>query len=604
MKARKILSLSLAACLTCTILSSCGGSGSQSKASSSSGGGTNAASTAIIKPGQTPPRNQTLYFDGIQWTPNPNCFNPMNSNPTGFAVTSNSIAREVLFETLYMFNEIDGKQYPLLASGDPSWSGDVCTVKLNKDAHWSDGKPVTAEDVAYTFNLGKKYPQVNWNQFWQYLDSVTAKDSETVEFKEKSSNKNPLMVEEALETVYIMPKHIWEPLEKKDGNDGTKLCAELNPNPVGSGPYKILESNDQKVVLYRDSNYWGKATSMWGKLPAPVYLVHNIFKDNASGDNAFKNGEVDVSQQFTPHIDKMGPNIKTYLKEAPYYVPGVIPWLVFNTTKPGLGNKAVRKAIAECINYDDIGTKAMSGYSAKMKPSLMLPNSAEQSLMDPSQLTSLQWKSDGSGSADANKLLDSIGAKKGSDGVRVLNGKKLSFKVECPSGWSDWNAALEIVAQSAKSIGVDISTYFPQAGTWTNDYQTGNFDMIMYSYQGVGKSSPWMRAFQMMDSVNLTASGSKANYNFGRYQNADANKLLDKIPNETGAALKADWVALNKIYLTDVPAVGLMYRPMDFESDNTSVWTGFAQEGTGTNIPPQMCIDGYGIAALYHIQAK
>ena len=579
MKFRKIVSLIVAACLAGGLLGGCSGN-------------------------QSTPRNETLYINGLQWSPNPNCFNPMGSNMTAFLAAGNvSTAREIIFETLYMYNQLDGKMYPLLADGDYTWEGDTCTVKLNKDAHWNDGKPVTADDVVYTFELAKKYPQVNWSQFWQYLDSVTAVDGATVAFKEKADRQNPLMVEEALESVYIMPKHVWTEIESKDGNDAAKVCAETNSTPVASGPYKVQSSNDQKVVLVRDESYWGKAASMWGALPAPKYVVHNIFKDNPAGDNAFKNGEVDVSQQFTPNIQTMGSSIHTYLKESPYYVSGTIPWLVINVTKPGLDNKDVRKAIAMCINYDDIGSKAMSGYTPKMAASLMLPSDVEQSLIDTSALSSLQWG--GGGDADAaNKLLDSIGAAKGSDGIRVLNGTKLSFKVECPTGWTDWNAALEIVAQSAKAIGIDVSTNFPQAGTWTNDSQTGNFDMLMFSYQGVGISSPWQRAFQMMSSDGYVDIGSKANMNYGRYKNDEADSILAKIPTDTGDALKEDWTELNKIYLTDVPAIGLMYRPVVFHTVNTSVWEGFPEEGDSTNIPPSICMDGYGIAALYKIHAK
>ena len=608
MKLKKVLSFSLAVCMVGSIFAGCNGGGSSSaapttKGSSSAAAPASSADDAIVQAGQPTPRNETLYFDGLVWAPNSNSFNPMNPNPTSMGLAENSIAREVIFETLYMYNQLDGKQYPLLADGAPTWNGDECTVKIKSDAKWSDGQKVTADDVVYTFELSKKYSAVCWSNFWQYLDSVTKKDDSTVVFKEKAGNKNPLMVEEAFETVYIMPQHIWSALEQKDNNDYAKLSTELNSNPVGSGPYKVLESNDQKVVLYRDSKYWGQAQSMWGKLPAPKYLVHNIYKDNDGGNNAFKQNEVDVSQQFMPNIQSYGATAKTFLTGSPYYLAGTIPFMIFNTTKSGLDNKDIRKAIAMSVNYDQIGKNAMSGYTMPMLPSLLLRSDVEQKLVDENQLKSLQWTSTGD-VAKANALLDSAGAKKGSDGIRVYKGKKLAFKVECPTGWTDWNAALEVVANSSKAIGLDITTYFPQAGTWTNDMQNGNFDIIMNSYQGSGSSSPWMRAYQCMDSNGIPAIGSKANQNYGRYKNPEADKILDRIPNETGDTLVKDWTELNKIYLTDMPAAGLMYRPTDFHTVNESVWTGFPVMGDGTNIPPQICIDGYGVAALYHIHAK
>ncbi|WP_026485749.1 ABC transporter substrate-binding protein [Caldanaerobius polysaccharolyticus] len=601
MKLKKVISFILVFSIIALLVAGCKSKETSSKTTSNKTSNS-VSSDKAVKPGQPTPRNETLYISGLQWGA-PTNFNPLNANPASFPIASGSIARELTYETLFMYNQLDGKMYPLLGT-KYSWSSDntTCTVTLNKDAHWNDGKPVTAEDVVYTFELGKKYP-VNWSSYWEYLDSVTAKDDYTVEFKVKSTNKNPLMVEEALESVYILPKHVWTTIEQNDNNDFTKISNEVNKDPVGSGPYKVFYYDDSKIVLIRDDNYWGKSPSMWGKLPAPKYIVHNIFKDNAAGDTALRQNQVDVSQQFTPNIQTFGPNVKTYLSKPPYYVPGVIPWLVINTTKPGLDNPNVRRAIAMAIDYDKIAANAMSGYSQKMSPSLMLPTDPEQKLIDQNQIASLQWKSNDI--AGANALLDSIGAKKGPDGIRVLNGHKLSFKVECPSGWSDWNAALEIVASSSKAIGIDVQTYFPQQSVWINDLQTGKFDMAMYSYQGVGISSPWMRAYQAMSSQGVPPVGETAFRNYGRYKNPEVDNLLSQIPTITDQAqLKEAWTKLNKIYLQDVPMIGLMYRPADFYTVNTSVWSGFPVEGDGTNIPPQICMDGYGVAALYKIHAS
>ena len=558
------------------------------------------AADVTVKPGEATPRNETLYYAGIQFDA-PTSFNPLNPNSASFPISSGNMARELTFETLFMYNELDGKMYHLLAS-DFKWNNDVCTVTMNKDAHWSDGKPLTADDVVYTFNLAKKYPAMSWSNFWQYLDSVTKKDNYTVEFKESATNKAPLMVEEALESVYIVPQHIWAPVEASVGNDATKLQNYSCNKPVGSGPYKMFYSSDAKIVLIRDDNYWGKAASMWGKLPTPKYIVHNIYKDNSSGDTALKQGQVDVSQNFTPNIQTFGPDVKTYLSKAPYYITSSIPALIVNVKKAGLDNAVVRKAIAECIDYQKIAQVAVSGYSDQVYPSLMVPGH-EDSLIDKTQLSSLQWNLNNA--ADANKLLDSIGAKKGKDGIRVLNGKKLSFKVECPTGWSDYQGCLEIVAACSKSIGVDITTYFPQMQVWSNDYQTGNFDMLMDYYQGSGISSPWMRAYETMYSKGVSPIGKPTYYNYGRYSNPEADKLIEEIPTITDQAkLKQAWTDLNKIYLKDVPVIGLYYRPDEFCTYNTSVWKGFPVEGDNTNIPPQICCDGYGIAALYHISAS
>lgn len=544
------------------------------------------------------PRNETLYINGIQWGP-PSNFNLLSGNPAFPINYGNS--RELVYETLFMINQLDGKLEPLLGT-KYEWTDDMTLrIELNKDAKWSDGQPFTSDDVVYTYQLGKKY-DINWSNYWAYIADVTADGPNAVKIMLNKDNPNRLTVLDSIELIPMMPKHIWEEIEKKSNNDLATIRKEVNANPVATGPYKIYFYNDQKITIVRDDNYWGK--SLFGKLPAPKYITHVIYKDNAAGDLAFKSGQVDVSQQFIPQVWNMWKNgapIKTYLKDAPYYVPGSMPSIFFNFSKKGLDNPDVRRAIAMSIDYKKISDLAMSGYSAAMQPSLTLNTDAESKYVDQAAIKSLQWTTDVKA---ANELLDSIGAKKGKDGIRVLNGTRLGpFEVECPYGWSDWNAALEIVAQSAKAIGIEIRTKFPEAPVWTNDLQTGKFDIIMNTPAGgVNPSQPWSRAHDIMYSKEVAPLGEMAFWNWGRYKNDKADQIIDKIPSVTDQAeLKTLYTDLTKIWLTDIPSIPLMYRPWVFHTVNESVWKGFPVDGEGSNIPPQIAMDGAGIRALYQI---
>ncbi|GAB1157646.1 ABC transporter substrate-binding protein [Paenibacillus illinoisensis] len=544
------------------------------------------------------PRNETLYINGLQWGP-PTNFNLLSGNPAFPVNYGNS--RELLYETLFMVNQLDGALEPLLGKSY-EWTDDTTLrIELNADAKWSDGTAFTADDVVYTYELGKKY-DINWSSFWTYIQEVKADGAQSVEIKLNPDNPNKLTVLDSIELIPMLPKHIWEEIEKKNNNDLTAIRKEINDNPVGTGAYKLHFYNDQKITIIRDDNYWGQ--KLFGKLPAPKYITHVIYKDNAAGDLAFKSGQVDVSQQFIPQVWKMwegGAPVKTYLKDAPYYLPGSMPSIFFNLSKAGLDNADVRRAIAMSINYDKISELAMSGYSAPMQPSLTLNSDAESKYIDQNAIKSLQWTTDVEG---ANALLDSIGAAKGKDGIRVLNGTRLGpFEIECPYGWSDWNAALEIVAQSAKAIGIEIRTKFPESPVWTNDLQTGKFDIIMNTPAGgVSPSQPWNRAMTIMYSKGVAPLGEMAFWNWGRYQNDRADAIIEEIPSVSDEAkLKSLYTELNTIWLKDIPSIPLMYRPWVFDTVNESVWKGFPSEGDGTNIPPQISMDGAGIKALYQI---
>jgi peptide/nickel transport system substrate-binding protein len=106
----------------------------------------------------TLPRTETLYSNGQQWGPVVG-WNPFsNSNNNAMAIAQQDNARVIMFETPYLYNMLDGKQYPLLADGAFTWNDarTELTFKIKPAAKWNDGTPVTADDVAYTWAAAAK----------------------------------------------------------------------------------------------------------------------------------------------------------------------------------------------------------------------------------------------------------------------------------------------------------------------------------------------------------------------------------------------------------------------------------------------------------------
>ena len=119
------------------------------------------------------PREETLYFGGQQWGPI-NGWNPLSSNMNNGMASAAAPrgSRTVMFETLYMFNILDGELYPLLADGDYEWNDDLTemTVQINETAKWSDGTPVTADDVAATWEAGIATKNGTYNGYSTYIE--------------------------------------------------------------------------------------------------------------------------------------------------------------------------------------------------------------------------------------------------------------------------------------------------------------------------------------------------------------------------------------------------------------------------------------------------
>jgi peptide/nickel transport system substrate-binding protein len=570
----------------------------------------------------TLPRNETLYSNGQQWGAVVG-WNPYStSNNNAMAVNEQDSARVIMFETPYLFNMLDGKVYPLLADGPYAWDSGMTqiTFKLKKAAKWSDGTPVTSDDVAYTWATHVKYNDNDGASFKDYIDTITASDPQTVVIKAKldASGKaaNPLLVASYLSRNYVNQKAWTQTLEKRVGGDATKLLADPAEDVVYSGPYHKFFADDSKVVYVRDDNYWGKDASMWGKLPVPKYLAHTIFKDNAAGSVALAKGEVDVSQQFNSNIQLLWENyglpISTYLPKAPYGIGASLPTAYYNLKSYGLDQIAVRKAIAIAVDYPTIIANAMTNQSAtfaQVPRSLMNPTAGEQALYDHDAVKSLQWA--GNDIDGAKKLLDDAGIKDtNGDGWREYKGKKLSYVATCPNGWSDWQAAIEVVAAAGKKIGIDITTNYPEWAVYQTIVTKSDaplpekYDIFMMWSDGAGPTQPWGRIRHLISS-EFVGAANNWNGNWGQYSNPEADKLIKAIPQETDPAkLKATYTALVKIYLTDIPSFTLMYRPQSFHAVNETVWTNFPHEGDGTKppVPPLDMTDGWAIAGLYNLK--
>ncbi len=567
----------------------------------------------------TLPRNETLYFAGQQWG-SVNSWNLIGTNQNNSMAIAGGASgyRTLVYETLYMYNFMNGELKGLLANDDYAWNEDMTAITLTiKDAaKWSDGTPVTAADVVRTFDIGVQIGNGTGTGFKAYVASIEALGEKELKINaavnEEGKPVNPLKVLDFLTGTPIAQAAWIDKVVERCENDSVKILNDPGEDFVWSGPYTKYYTDDQKVVLIRDDNYWGQDASMWGKLPVPKYIAHAIYADNPAGENALKAGEVDVCQQFIGNIQKMwledGLPISTYYEEAPYGVCLTMPTAWYNFNLPVLAeNPALRKAIAIAVDYDTIIANAMTNQSPSFSDvprSLMNPTEGEQALYDHEAVKDLQWA--GMDIEGANKLLDEAGLlDTDGDGYREYNGEKISLNAVCPNGWTDWQASMEVVAAAGEKIGLEITTLYPEwdiyQTVFTNPSQK-EYAIYMWSPEAASPSNPWTRVNQFMGKEFVGVENNWSG-NWGQYVNEEADALIKKIPLTTDAEeLKGLYTELTKIYLTEVPSFSLMYRPSVFHAVNESVWTNFPAGDDGRNIPPADCTDGYGIAALYDLE--
>ena len=465
-----------------------------------------------------------------------------------------------------------------------------------------------------TWDVSTKIQNGTYTGYAPYIDSIANVDGAVLikaKLNEEGKPANPLQVLNFLTGVYIVQKAWAEDLCAKHNDDATAIRTDPTPDAVYSGPYGPYFANDQLVAFVRNDNYWGQDASMWGKLPAPKYLAHTIYKDNDATLVAFKAGQIDVNQQFIANVQKLweeqGLPIATYSDEAPYGICATMPTAWYNMDVPVMQVKELRKAIAMAVDYDNIIENAMTNQSpsfADVPRSVMNPTDGEQAMYDHDAVKDLQWV--GKDIEGAKALLDAAGiTDSDGDGWREYNGEKISLKACCPDGWTDWQAAMNMVAEAGKNIGIEIIATFP---TW-DQYQTvftkgsqTDYEIFMWSPAGAEPAAPWSRVRALMSSEFVGVDNNWSG-NFGHYKNDRIDEIIKQIPLTTDAEeLKALYTEATKIYLDEVPSFSLMYRPEVFHAVNETVWTGYPEKDDGNNIPPMDCTDGYGIAALYNLE--
>jgi peptide/nickel transport system substrate-binding protein len=566
------------------------------------------------------PRKETLYIGGMQWG-EPVSFNPLLSDPA-WPVPNSDQTYDILYEPLFAYNSETGKMQPLLGESYAA-TEDAITVTLNPAAHWSDGVPVTALDVQYTFELGKRFKSLRVGPRWAYLQEIRIDEGKAedggarVAFVLAKDRKNPLSVLDALQETVILPRHIIEPLLEQshgDLDEFTKL--KFDKNPVGSGPYRLLSYSGEKIVLERDDNYWGNAALHHGERAAPKYIIDPIYKSNDNYSVALQQGRLDASICFMPRIWRKQPKgVRSWYDKEPFFVSASVLMLVPNVTHPPLNDTAMRRAMAFAINYRDIRELAVSGYSEPLQPGLTLPFGQEKQYYSEDDAKAYGAYYD---PAKARQILKDAGytAVYGSEGelveTRDATGHPVpTVYVKSPTGWSDWESIVAVVVQNLRDAGIDARERFIDANLYWSSIYVGDFDLIMHQPAAApSPSQPWRRFDEVLTSEDWGPDGEKMYKNIGRFNNPKApdynpriSALLRSIPTLTSEEdLVKAYRELNVIAMKAQPTLPLVYRPDQYYEVSIRHWENFPS-AKNPYLPPQVPSDRLGTESLWALRS-
>ncbi len=488
---------------------------------------------------------------GVTFTQN---FNPFNSNSLVAQMSIKSLTYEPLIEFDYLKANT---QYPWLATGY-TWTngGRTLTFALRSGVKWSDGKPFSAADVAYTFNLIATSPAANYSGVPQMSSPAIAKNSSTVVLNFAAPEYQDITA--IAGSTLIVPEHIWSKIANPAKVDIT--------NPIGTGPY-VLKSYSSQLVTYKVN------PTYWGGTPAATQVNIPSYSSNASATTALANGQLDWAGNDIANIKSVFVN-KDPKTNHYYFAGGNTVGLIFNTTGTGpLTDPVVRAAISAGIDRTKLGTEGESGYElpATSSSGLILPNQAA--------FLSADSTNDLSPTSNATKvatLLTGDGYAKASNGMWEKNGQEITFNIEDPTAYSDYYADAQLISNSLQALGINATVDGVQASQWYSDLAAGKFQTAIH--WGAGGANPFVQYQNWLDYKTFVAPNpSSASGDFGRYNSMAAEAALKKLETTSPlntAAVKSATQALGNIMSTQVPVAPLLYGA-DWNVYSTAHFTGW-----------------------------
>jgi peptide/nickel transport system substrate-binding protein len=471
----------------------------------------------------------------------------------------------LIYDNLMDYGQLNYAGTPRLAT---SWShsknGLVWTYHIRHGVKWSDSKPLTAADVAYTFQRSIKPGTTEFYDNEAYVGEITsavATGKYTVVMKVK--HYTPIMTR--LE-VPILPKHIWEHISEK------QLASFKNLHPVGTGAFTVSSfSPNQSITLKANPNYWG------GR-PGISTLVFQRFDNPMAMKLAIANGSIDFAEGLTPtlwHSLAGTPGVRLIDAHA-----GNFDELSFNngaatiSGKPiGNGNPVledvnVRHAISYALNTPELVKKVLLN-TAEVGTSIIPPIYPKFHYSPPA---SQQYHYD---PAKARAILNAAGWKMGPNGVRVKNGKQLSLRLFVRKQSPTQEHDAPYIKGWLNAIGIKIITTSMSDSQLTADIGNGQYDMFMWGW-GVEPNPDFQLS---VFTCGQRSYGNGPNYLPGWSDSFYCNPTYDKLYHEQ---LALDGAAREKVVkqmqqmLYQADAYNVLYYPNDPQAYRSDKWTGFA----------------------------
>lgn len=431
---------------------------------------------------------------------------------------------ELVFETLMEQSQDEPYSLYGLLAEDISLAPDGLSVtfRLNPKARFSDGSPVTAEDVAFSFDtLTSKLAHPQYRFYWADITRAVAVDARTVRFE--FARKNP--------ELHLLAGQI--PIFSRKWGGGKPFDKVVSDAPIGSGPYKVGEYQLGKRINYeRRADYWARELNTRRGMFNFDRIAYLYYKDETVELEAFKAGEFDFvavlnSKQWAR--DYVGPKFdqglikKTALKHSNN---AGMQGFVFNVRRELFKDRRVRRAITLALDFEWSNKNLFYGqyqrcysyFSNSELASAGLPQGDELALLEPfrkqlpPEVFTQPWQppiTAPPGSLRANlreakRLLEEAGWRYRDGALRNTRGQPFEFEIMLAQ--KGFERIIGPFARNLARLGIKANYRTTDVALYQRRADTFDFDMMVHSF---GQSqSPGNEQMNMWHSSAADKEGS------------------------------------------------------------------------------------------------
>lgn len=405
----------------------------------------------------------------------------------------------------------------------------IYTVTIRPDATWSDGQPVTAQDIAYTVGLLKDPNVHSTITGWTDI-KVQALNTTTLQFTLPA----PYAAFKYALTFPILPQHILSTIAPSNIRE-----SKFGDAPVGSGPFKFGFTQDVDASSGREIIHMNRNDKYYGGTAKISRFQLNVYSSRTAITHALEVSEVNAAADLSIS-DLTSVNMKRYTVTSSPIDSGV--YALLNTTSATLSDKTVRQALQIGTN-----TEAVRSMLSVKQPALYLP-------FTNGQLTGEVPAAPVYDVVKAQQLLESDGWTM-QGGLRTKNGQTLALSVVTIKN-SVFERVLEVLSGQWRALGIKVNTQVVDPSDVTQDVfqnilKPRNYDVLLYQID-IG-ADPDVYAY--WDSTQIMS------LNYSNYSNTISDDALSSARSRLEPDLRnAKYLTFAKEWLLDVPAIGL-YQP-------------------------------------------